>query len=167
MLEAIVSLFGHLRWSDQRALAALRASNGQPTQARELFAHVLGAEEVWLARLEGRTPGIPVWPDFDIEQCATWTERSHRNWNRYLERLTSSNQLEEEVAYVNSAGEAFRSTVRDILLQAALHGQYHRGQVALLLRASGFEPATTDYIAMVRGAPAATRQPPLTPGSSA
>lgn len=164
MLAAIVSLFAHLRWSDQRALASLRASNGQPSQARELYAHVLGAEEVWLARLEGRTPAIPVWPDFDIEQCAAWTERSHRNWDGYLRGLASADQLEQEVAYVNSAGDAFRSTVRDILLQAALHGQYHRGQVALLLRASGFEPATTDYIAMVRGAAAATRQPPLTPG---
>ena len=58
MLEVIATLFEHLRWADQRALAALRASNGHPTQARELFAHVLGAEEVWLARLEGRTAGV-------------------------------------------------------------------------------------------------------------
>jgi uncharacterized damage-inducible protein DinB len=45
-----------------------------------------------------------------------------------------------------------------MLVHVALHGQYHRGQVALLLRASGFEPATTDYIAWTRGVPAATRQ---------
>jgi uncharacterized damage-inducible protein DinB len=164
MLDVIATLFGHLRWADQRALAALRASNGHPTQARELFAHVLGAEEVWLARLEGRTPALPVWPDFDIEQCTAWAERSQRNWEGYLERLTSPEQLEEEVAYINSAGDAYRSTVRDMLLQVALHGQYHRGQVALLLRASGFEPATTDYIAMVRGFPAATRTRPAAPG---
>ena len=159
MLEMITALFEHLRWADQRALSALRSSNGQPTQARELFAHVLGAEEVWLARLEGRAPGAPVWPDFDIEQCVAWAERNHGNWGRYLAKLASAGQLEAEYSYVNSAGQSFRSTVRDTLLHVALHSQYHRGQVALLLRASGFEPATTDYIAKVRGAAAATREP--------
>jgi uncharacterized damage-inducible protein DinB len=56
---------------------------------------------------------------------------------------------------VNSAGQAFTSTVEDILLHVCLHGQYHRGQVALLLREAGAAPATTDYIAFARGAPTA------------
>ena len=43
--------------------------------------------------------------------------------------------------------------------QLLLHGAYHRGQIALLLREGGAEPAPTDYIAFVRGAPAATRTP--------
>jgi uncharacterized damage-inducible protein DinB len=47
--------------------------------------------------------------------------------------------------------------VEDILLQIFLHGTYHRGQVALLLRQGEATPAPTDYIAYVRGAPAATR----------
>jgi uncharacterized damage-inducible protein DinB len=41
----------------------------------------------------------------------------------------------------------------------ALHGSYHRGQIALLVRAGGSTPAPTDYIAFIRGAPAATRTP--------
>jgi uncharacterized damage-inducible protein DinB len=157
MPEPIRALFVHLRWADSRALAALRASNGQPTQARQLYAHVLGAEETWLARLEGRAPALPVWPDLDIEQCAAWTERTQRGLAAVVDAL-DADRLGDEVDYVNSAGQAFRSTVRDMLVHVALHGQYHRGQVALLLRASGFEPATTDYIAWTRGVPAATRQ---------
>jgi len=39
-----------------------------------------------------------------------------------------------------------------------MHGCYHRGQVAMLIRDGGGTPAPTDYIAFVRGAPAATRQ---------
>ncbi|MFQ5740386.1 MAG: DinB family protein [Acidobacteriota bacterium] len=34
--------------------------------------------------------------------------------------------------------------------------QYHRGKVNLLLRQAGHAPAATDFIAFVRGAPAAT-----------
>lgn len=158
MPDQIHALFVHLRWADSQALGALRASNGQPTQARQLYAHVLGAEETWLARVEGRAPALAVWPDLDVEQCVAWAERIHRQLDPLLAGLDPA-RLADEVAYVNSAGRPFRSTLRDILLHVALHGQYHRGQVALLLRASGFVPAPTDYIAWARGAPAATRQP--------
>ena len=151
-------LFDHLRWADDLALGALRAAHGQPPQALQLYAHVLGAEETWLARLEGRAPALAVWPDLDLEQCAAWAGRLHAGLDARLAALAPAD-LDVVVAYVNSAGTPFRSTVRDILLQVALHGQYHRGQVALLLRASGFEPAPTDYIAWARGAPAATRPP--------
>jgi len=54
---------------------------------------------------------------------------------------------------------AFRSRVEDILLHVVLHGCYHRGQVAIALREAGAEPSATDFIAFVRGVPAATRQP--------
>ena len=66
--------------------------------------------------------------------------------------------LRREVAYSNSAGVAFHSTVEDILLQVAMHGSYHRGQIALLLRQEGAEPAATDFIGFARGVPAATRR---------
>lgn len=36
-----------------------------------------------------------------------------------------------------------------------MHGQYHRGKVNLLLRQADRTPAPTDYIAFVRGVPAA------------
>src|SRR5690606_1364355 len=62
--------------------------------------------------------------------------------------------LEREVSYRNSAGRAFESTVVDLLMHVALHGSYHRGQIALLLREGGAEPSATDYVAFIRGAPA-------------
>jgi uncharacterized damage-inducible protein DinB len=158
MPDQLHALHSHLRWADARTLGALRTSNGQPTQARQLYAHVLGAEETWLARIEGRAPGLAVWPDLDVEQCTAWAERIHRALDAFVAGIDAG-RLAEEVAYVNSAGKAFRTSLRDILLHVAMHGQYHRGQVALLLRASGFEPVATDYIAWARGAPAATRQP--------
>ncbi|HYJ78559.1 MAG TPA: DinB family protein [Longimicrobiaceae bacterium] len=65
--------------------------------------------------------------------------------------------LDREVPYINSAGQGFQSTIGDILLHVALHGAYHRGQVAAAVRARGGAPVPTDYIAFVRGVPAATR----------
>jgi uncharacterized damage-inducible protein DinB len=60
--------------------------------------------------------------------------------------------LAREVAYRNSAGQAFTNSVADILAQVALHGSYHRGQLALLVRQGGASPAVTDFIVFARDA---------------
>ena len=56
---------------------------------------------------------------------------------------------------MNSAGQSFETPVSDMLLQVALHGQYHRGKINLLLRQAHLPPTPTDYIAFARGVPAA------------
>ncbi len=58
--------------------------------------------------------------------------------------------LGRAIAYVNSKGEAFESTVGDILLHVAQHGAYHRGQIARLLREAGHTPPYTDFIQFAR-----------------
>jgi uncharacterized damage-inducible protein DinB len=45
-----------------------------------------------------------------------------------------------------------------MLTHVTLHGAYHRGQIAASIRAGGDTPTATDYIAFIRGAPAATRR---------
>jgi len=66
--------------------------------------------------------------------------------------------LQKPIAYKNSAGDQFTSTIEDILTHVTMHGAYHRGQIAASIRASGDTPTATDYIAFIRGAPAATRK---------
>lgn len=156
MKELLLRLFRHMAWADERALSALREAGGGHEAAREFYAHILGAEHVWLARLRGRATDVPVWPDFDRERCERLGGEAREAYAAYVQSLKRSD-LERSVSYVNSAGQAFESRVEDILMHVLLHGTYHRGQVALLLRQGGAEPSPTDYIAFVRGAPAATR----------
>ena len=118
---------------------------------------MLGAEHVWLARLRQQPATVAVWPAAELQACRALAEANHAELDRYLTGLNPA-ALDREIPYTNSAGDSFRSTVRDILLHVALHGCYHRGQVALVLRDAGAEPQATDYIAFVRGAPAATRR---------
>jgi uncharacterized damage-inducible protein DinB len=150
-------LFDHLRWADRRALEALRRAAGPPAQAVEIYAHVLGAEQIWLDRLRGEPAAAAVWPRATLDECAELAARSHAGYAALLDGLGAGG-LDREVDYVNSAGQPFRSRVSDILLHVALHGSYHRGQVALLMRQAGAVPEPTDYIAFVRGVPAATRE---------
>ena len=154
MHQYLERLIDHLDWADARAIASLAATGAPPPDAVRLMAHVVGTEHLWLARLEGRDAQLAVWPELSVNECA---ERSRENV-RELRRLLASwdaERLGGEVAYVNSAGVAFRSRREDILIHIAMHGMYHRGQVALLVRGAGLEPSPTDYIAFRRGVPAA------------
>lgn len=150
-------LFEHLEWADARVLCALRERPGSDLRALDLYAHVLGAEHVWLARLLRAPARVPVWPALTLEGCAGLASETQAGYRALIASLGAT-ELAREIVYTNSAGHAFRSTVEDILLHVALHGSYHRGQVALLMRASGGEPASTDFIAFVRGAQAAPRE---------
>lgn len=157
MYATISALLDHLAWADARVLAGLRDSPGGDPRAIELFAHVLGAEHVWLTRIRGAEQRVEVWPTLTLEACGILAAENATDLRAVLEAAAADDDgLQREVSYVNSAGRAFRSTVADILLHVALHGSYHRGQVALLVRQSGGVPASTDYIALARGAPAAT-----------
>jgi len=147
-----------MRWADDRALVSLHGAPALPPKALELYAHILGAEHVWLSRLRQERATTAVWPALSATQCRDLAAANHAGFAELLSRLDAES-LGREIPYTNSAGIAFRSTVEDILLHVVLHGCYHRGQVALALREAGAEPFPTDFIAFVRGAPAATRTP--------
>ena len=158
MIDYLDKLFAHLAWADEHALQSLRDGGDDVVQAHELLAHILGAELVWLSRIEGRRPEIAVWPDLTLDECAALARRVCTSYDRLLDGLDEA-ALARNVHYTNSAGLEFDSTVGDILLHVALHGAYHRGQIALLVRAGGSAPAPTDYIQFTPGAPAAPRPP--------
>lgn len=156
MKAAIQRLFEHLYWADELAVVAVRDAGERASSSLALLAHVLGAEHVWLARLEGREPMLPPWPELSSLDCEQVARELRREYARFLEGEDDAS-LARTVRYVNSAGIPYESRVDDILIHVALHGSYHRGQVAFTLREEGARPNPTDYIAFVRGAPAATR----------
>jgi uncharacterized damage-inducible protein DinB len=156
-VEYLRRLYNHLAWADELAIGSLRNASRVPPQALEIMAHILGTAHVWLTRIEGSPRTVAVWPNLSVEECAALAGQLRAAYGRYLEELNEE-ALERSVHYRNSAGDEFDSKIGDILVHVFMHGSYHRGQVALLVRAAGEEPAPTDYIAFVRGAPAATRQ---------
>ena len=152
-------LLDHLEWADRRVLDSLRAMPHPDQRALDLYSHVLGAEHVWLSRILRRAPREKVWPDLTLDGAAALAAENAAGLRALLESCRV-NELQRPIAYSNSAGLAFESTAEDMLLQVVLHGCYHRGQVAMVVRGAGGEPSPTDYIAFVRGAPAAVTPPP-------
>lgn len=152
--EKIRPLFSHMLWADALVQDALAAAVNPPQRAVNLYAHVLGAELVWLDRIEQVEQSVPVWPDADLSACAQLALAAKERYETLLESL-ATDKLMQPIPYTNSAGQSFETPLDDILIHVALHGAYHRGQIALLLRDANHEPNPTDYIGFVRGVPAA------------
>jgi uncharacterized damage-inducible protein DinB len=153
MLDTIRKLWAHVVWADRVILGALQSGRATGEAVKE-YAHVLGADEIWLARLTGRASRTPVWPDSAVSELPALASMVHDGYREYLASL-DQRELDRVTAYTNTAGVPFRTPVRDILLHVVLHAHYHRGKINLLLRQAGLDPAPADYIAFARGAPAA------------
>lgn len=140
--------FRYDQWANRKVLAALPASPDAARSVR-LLAHILGAECIWLDRLKQQPQRLPVWPQFDLAECAQESERIHGEWDAYLDVLTAAN-LSHAISYKNSKGESWSSNVEDVLTHVITHSAYHRGQIALEMRQAGQTPAYTDFIHGVR-----------------
>ena len=159
MIGYLKKLVEHMAWADEAALAALRDAPGSDARGLVFYGHVLGAEATWLARILGRPSDVAIWPTLSLDEAEALAARNAADFRALIAPL-SADDLAREIQYRNSAGREFRSTLEDILLHVALHGSYHRGQVSLVVRGGGGEPVATDYIAFVRGVPAARTPPP-------
>lgn len=135
-------------WANAETLGSLRGG-AVPAKAMRWMGHIVGSGALWLARLRREPPAMAVWPELDLDGCAAGIERLADAWPRYLETLSPAD-IEEGVGYRNSLGEYWTSTVEDILTHVAMHGAYHRAQIAAAVRESGREPAYTDFIHAVR-----------------
>lgn len=163
LLRHLASLRAHGEWADARLLGAADGitANGITADAtpaatavlREL-AHVRGAQEIWLSRIEGRPATIPVWPDYDAATLAQAGAVIDARLRRLFATLTPD-ALAQEIAYTNLQGLPFRTELGDILLHLLMHGQYHRGKANAALREAGAATVGVDYIAWHResGAP--------------
>jgi uncharacterized damage-inducible protein DinB len=147
-LDYYAKLLRYDAWANAETLDSLRGGE-VPAKAVRWMGHIVGAGALWLARLRQEPAAMAVWPDLDLPACAAGIERLADNWPRYLETLSPAD-IEEGIGYRNSLGEYWTSTVGDILTHVAMHGAYHRAQIAAAVRESGREPAYTDFIHAVR-----------------
>ena len=150
MTALLLDLLAHMRWADALVADALNASTRQAERTRAadpvaLFAHIAGTEHLWYSRVMGTEPECAVWPEISVAESRTIAQQ---HADRFEELVAGGGDagLERVVAYRNSAGRDFRNSVRDIVTHVTMHGSYHRGQIARLIRASGREPPYTDYI---------------------
>src|SRR5712691_4297008 len=133
-------LFLYDHWANREEVAHLRRTGG-PQRAIEILAHIVGTESLWLGRIRGNPKPAIVWPKLTLDECRSQIESLREEWKRLLTNV----DLDAAVDYTNSKGERWTNTADDILMHVVLHGGYHRGQIATIVRGSNNEPAYTDF----------------------
>ena len=147
-MPPLARLFAYDAWANAEALRSV-VQAGDPAAALRLMSHVAAAERLWKARIDGTGAAVVVWPSWSAGECRAELAALAGEWDRYVSGL-DARESSRGVAYTNSKGEPWTTTVDDILAHVVLHSSYHRGQVAHVLRAGGAEPAYTDYAHCVR-----------------
>jgi uncharacterized damage-inducible protein DinB len=149
MTTILLDLVGHMRWADTVVADALATAVRQPDRTRvadpvSVFAHIAATEHLWYSRIRGTSTELAVWPELTVAESRAIAERHADLFDEVV--AGGGDGLDQMVSYRNSAGRDFRNSVRDIVIHVTMHGSYHRGQIARLVRASGGEPPYTDYI---------------------
>ena len=149
VLEFLQHQFRYDSWANREELRALSSLPVPPAPATKLLAHIIAAQWLWFDRLLENSPRTTVWPEASLEQCAAQLLELDGTWQSYLSSL-SEKDLSKPCSYTNSRGEAWTSSVLEVLNQLILHAAHHRGQISLEIRRSGGVPAPVDYIFAVR-----------------
>ncbi len=150
-VKALRHLCAYNQWANLLTIDSLKDSSNSSPKALQALTHLLIAEREWLWRLEENrdTTGFNFWPELSLDECQALMDENHKAYTSLLDNL-AEDDLERTASYKNSKGVAYRTSYRDILTHVFSHSCYHRGQVAMAIRAGGGRPAYTDYIAWVR-----------------
>ncbi len=162
-------------WADRRMLAAVEAVRPEDLtrdtgssfpSLLATFAHVLGAQRMWLSRFAGRSlervPGIADFPGF-AALAAGFAETAAET--EFFLAAVTDEQLKADIRYANTRGEAFALPLWQPVMQLVNHSTYHRGQLTTMLRQMGYAAPQTDfvYFCIERAAAAAASLPAGTP----
>src|SRR5262245_5829170 len=133
-------------WANREEVSHLRAMAAPPARAIRILAHIAATQWLWLHRMGVAGPPPAVWPEWTLDECAAQFGALPAAWSDALPRIDRA----ATITYTNSLGETWTSRNDDVLTHVILHGAYHRGQIAILVRDAGETPAYTDYIHCTR-----------------
>jgi uncharacterized damage-inducible protein DinB len=160
--DDIQLLYEYDRWANERVLRSAAALSpeqfaqnlgGSFGSVRDTLLHIVGGDWIWLAYWKN-PPSTPAalsdlrarrevifnpdaFPDFDSLRLK-WIE-VQREQEEFIQRL-SNESLTELLP--------FRTTqirLAHLMQHVANHSTYHRGQITMMMRLLGAEPAATDF----------------------
>jgi uncharacterized damage-inducible protein DinB/GNAT superfamily N-acetyltransferase len=142
-------------WANEVLVQALEdMADPLPPISLHLLSHICNAQVIWLSRIENTSKTVGVFDEHTLAGCRELLISSS---DQLLELAAMPAMgLMEVISYTNTQGDAFQTSVEDILIQVFNHGTYHRAQIARDLRQNGLTPVNTDYITYVRALSAAT-----------
>ncbi len=110
------------------------------------ISHIIDAQELWNARIKDRDAQLGVWELIHPNSLPEWNRRVSAESVDIVEHY----EMNTPIDYINTNGQAFSSSIEEIMLHLFGHGNYHRGQLASRIRKMDLDPPYTDYIEFCR-----------------
>ena len=154
----LAELYGHQEWADAEHWRAfelhLPALEDRAIRERLLHIHMVQHAFLWLLGARNQQFDVKKVEDFDnISDLKKYGREGLSQLNAFVKDLDSQRAETIEVPWFKPPAKI---TIRQALMQAAMHSHYHRGQNATRLRELGGVPPTTDFIIWLhKGQPAA------------
>jgi uncharacterized damage-inducible protein DinB len=147
-------LYDYHRWANH-TLFDVAAALGEEACARELgahfsvptltrmFAHIYGADAVWLHRWTGAPASVPPYPTLaSMAEVRRRWDALEAEQRAFVDGLRDAD-LARPVEYKNTQGQAFRAPLGVLLQHVANHATHHRSEIATMLTlVSGSPPDT-------------------------
>jgi uncharacterized damage-inducible protein DinB len=155
MVTALIrELYGYHRWANRRLFDVAAGLGDAVTQdmgkhwsvpsVKGMFAHLYGADSIWLSRWKGGSPGrLPGDADFQTlgQLRASW-DALEVEQRAFVEGLGEAD-LARPVTYKNTAGEQFRVALGPLLQHVVNHATHHRSEIATMITLISASPPDT------------------------
>jgi uncharacterized damage-inducible protein DinB len=155
MATALIrELYGYHRWANRRLFDVAVGLGDAVTQdmgrhwsvpsVKGMFAHLYGADFIWLSRWKGGSPGrLPGDTDFpSLGQLRASWDALELEQRAFVEGLGEAD-LARPVTYKNTAGEEFRVPLGPLLQHVVNHATHHRSEIATMITLISASPPDT------------------------
>ncbi len=150
-------LLAHMEWADATVWSAVAATPAASADARlrDLLVHVHTVQWAYLQLWRGEPISIPA-PETlpDAGAVRRWARVCHAQAREFVAALDET-ALERPIQFpwaeqlVGRFGEVHPTTLRQAMIQVAMHSAHHRGQICTRLREAGGEPPLVDFVGWV------------------
>ncbi len=141
-------MFAYDQWANNLLIEAITQNNVIDDRVLSLISHVIWAKTVWMKRVKNDDVGAHTpFSIIPMDELKIQSAQAHTDYTSFI---TNISDFITVVNYKNSRGDAWNSTLEDILTHVANHGTHHRAQIASRLKELGLNPPVIDYIAYSR-----------------
>lgn len=160
--EDIVLVYEYDRWANARVLQSLerlsveqftRDLGGSFRSVRDTMLHILAGEWTWLTFWKASSQDEALLADLRTRRQTLFSPEAFSDVNAVRRKWMEVER--EQVDFVNGVtAESLRKmlparntllSLSQLMQHVANHSTYHRGQISLMMRQLGAEPAATDF----------------------
>src|SRR5690349_3932925 len=134
-------MFEWFQWNNaanESFIKAFQDISEVPEQWREILTHIINENETWLTRICAvNYPAIQSWRSEDEKRIAVRNATVHEITNNFLSSESYGENFDWSFSYRSPKGEFVQRSLREVYFQILTYSEFHRGQLATLLKENG------------------------------